>query len=127
MNKLLLVVAAAVLFLLTTAGSFFLGTKLERHQFAEELDATQGMLWFNNLLQFRKIESNLAKGCSAAALEATKIAIDKEMELLSEFHKDHGASWLNKYISDRDPNLLDQLGSFQSKYGTVWEEPKCPN
>jgi len=125
MNRLLLVFAAAVLYLLSALGAFFVGTKFERRQFAEYLYETQAAQSFNNLLQFRKVEANLSKGCSTEALEMTKIAMDQEMTLLSQFHKDHSASWVNEYIANRDPNLLSQLASFRSPYGTVWVEPRC--
>ena len=85
----------------------------------------EAMLWFNHLLQFREIETNLSKGCTAEALEATRIAIDQEMLLLSKFHKVSGDASVNKYISDRDPKLLSQLDSFESKYGGSWTIPQC--
>ena len=125
MKKVLISVVAIVLFLLTVVGSFGLGVKFERRQLDRALYSTQAMLWFNHLLQFREIEVNLSKGCSAEALEATRIAIDQETRLLSEFHTSSGDSSLDKYISDRDPKLLGQLESFKSKYGRSWTQPKC--
>ena len=125
MKMRLIAVVAVILFLLAAYGSFVLGLKTGRHQAARVIYSTQAMLWFNHLLQFREIEMNLSRGCSAEALEATRIAIDQEMHLLSDFHKDGRDRSLDKYISDRDPRLLGQLETFKSKYGGTWTQPQC--
>ena len=125
MKKVLLSIAVTVLLLLIAAGSFVLGARSQRKQLAAGLDAVQAMLWFNHLLTFRKLEADLSKGCSAVALERTRMSIDQEMDLLSDFHKEHPNSWANKYISDRDPTLLAQLETFKRRYGESWKEPEC--
>jgi hypothetical protein len=125
MKKALLFGASALMLLLTAIGSFRLGLKVERRELDKALYSTQAMLWFNHLLQFREIEDNLTKGCSQAALEATQIAIDQEMRLLSEFHRESGDSSIDKYISDRDPKLLSHLETFKPKYVGTWAQPKC--
>ena len=125
MKKMLISVVVAIIFLLTAVGSFVFGAKTDRHEFAKALYETQAMLWFNHLLQFREIEADLSKGCSSEALEATHIAIDQEMQLLSEFHTNNVDTSLNKYISDRDPKLLRQLENFKSKNGNSWTVPQC--
>ena len=125
MKKVFLFAVAAILFFVTAIASFGFGVKTERRQLDKVLYSSQAMDWFNHLLQFREIESNLAKGCSAAALEATRIAIDQEMQLLSEFHKNSGDTSIDKYISDRDPRLLSQLETFKGKYVGTWANPRC--
>ncbi len=109
--------------------AFAAGAHLARKNSMKSVDAalyeTQAMLWFNHLHQFQEIERDLAKGCEKEALEKTRIAIDGEMKLLSSFHTDHPNSSINKYISDRDPKLLDDLETFKSKYGDSWKVPKC--
>ena len=127
MKKVILPVAIAVVFIGTAVGSFTLGAKSQRAKFAKQLDAVQAMQWFNHLLWFREIESNLQQYCNAAALEKTRIFIDQEMRLLSSFYKDNQNTYITKYISDRDPALLDQLDKFTSRYGSSWQEPKCRN
>jgi hypothetical protein len=89
------------------------------------LNETQAMLWFNHLHQFRDIEADLANECTEEAHEKLRIAIDGEMRLLSSFHEENPDSSLNKYISARDPELLSQLDSFESKYGSSWTVPQC--
>lgn len=122
-------VALAILVLVSLLAAFAAGGHLaRRHMTAgleEALYETQAMLWFNHLGDYRKIESDLLKGCQAEALEKTRIAIDMEMRLLSEFHAKYPRSRLNEYISDRDPKLLEQLETFKSKYGNSWTVPKC--
>src|SRR3954447_20360741 len=101
MKKATVFVAALILLVLTAVGSFALGIKTERRGLNRTLYSTQAQLWFNHLLQFREIEGNLAKGCSAEALELTRIAVDGEMKLLSDFHRNSGDTSLDQYISDR--------------------------
>jgi hypothetical protein len=125
MKKTLLWAVAVTLILLTAVASFALGVKTERRQLNKVLYSTQAMLWFNHLLTFREIEGLLAKGCAAEGLEATRIEIDQEMQLLSEFHRNSGDTSINKYISDRDPKLLSELDTFKGKYVGTWAKPTC--
>jgi hypothetical protein len=121
--------AAGLLCLLIAAGSYVLGAK-SRSQvpWAEvnaELAAIQASLSLNHLLRYRQLESDLAKGCVDEVLEKLRISVDQEMQLLASFHKEHKASWANKSIAERDPQLPEQLEQFKSKYGTSWSEPTC--
>jgi hypothetical protein len=125
MKKVVLVVAWLVSLIVAAGAASSFALKHQLSGFNADLQETQAQLWFNHLLQFREIESDLSKGCSSEALERTRIAIDYELHLLSEFHKDYPSSSLNKYISDRDPKLLGQLESFKSKYGNSWTVPQC--
>jgi hypothetical protein len=126
MKVLVAFAIAAVSVLFAAFGGYVLGAKIEQTKSARALNEAQATLWFNHLLQFREIETDLAKGCSGAALEAAQIAIDQEMGLLAGFHRDHeGPSLANKYISDRDPQLLSQLESFKRKYGVYIPTPQC--
>jgi hypothetical protein len=125
MKKVLLPALAVILILLTAIGSFGFGVKTERQQLNKVLYSTQAMLWFNHLLTFREIEGLLARGCAVEGLEATRIEIDQEMRLLSEFHKNSGDTSIDKYISDRDPKLLSELDTFKGKYVGTWAKPRC--
>lgn len=118
--------AIAVVVLVGVAiSSFSFGIKTERRDLSKALYSTQAMLWFNHLLTFREIEDLLARGCSAEGLDATRIAMDQEMQLLSEFHRNGGDTSIDKYISDRDPKLLSQLDTFKGKYVGTWAKPTC--
>ena|SRR5712691_245552 len=125
MKKVLLAAIVVILLLFTAIGSFGFGVKTERRELNKALYSTQAMLWFNHLLTFREIEDFVARGCPAKGLEATRIAIDQEMQLLSEFHKNSGDTSIDKYISDRDPRLLSQLETFKGTYVGTWAQPAC--
>ena len=125
MKKIVLIVAWLVSLVLAAGVASSFALKHQMSGINAELQKTQAMLWFNHLLQFREIESDLSKGCLPEGLEKTRIAIDYELHLLSEFHKEYPDSSLNKYISDRDPKLLGQLESYKSKYGNSWTVPQC--
>src|SRR6266496_2462999 len=125
MKKVLLPVVVVILLLVTAIGSFRFGVKTERPELNKALYSTQAMLWFNHLLTFREIEGLVARGCAAEGLEATRIAIDQEMHLLSEFHKNSGDTSIDKYISDSVPQLLSQLVTFMCMYVGIWARPTC--
>ena len=125
MKKFALVLGWLVSLVLVAGLAANSAMKNQRSAFGVALYETQAMLWFNHLDQFRDIEADLANGCTVVAHEKLRIAIDGEMKLLSSFHKENANSKLNKYISDRDPELLSQLESFKSKYGNSWTVPQC--
>jgi hypothetical protein len=125
MKKLSLVALFIVSIILTAVITSHMLYKNQISAFKVALYETQAMLWFNHLLEFRDIETYLSKGCTDAGLEKTRQSIDEEMHLLADFHKDNGNSSLNKYISDRDPELLAQLETFKSKYGNNKKVPEC--
>ncbi len=124
--KLWLIGIGAVLY---SATIFWLGIGIgmrsNLHQTAIELDNTQAMLAFNRLLEERKLELLLSKGCVTAAVEKTNIAIDQDTKLLASLFKGKLSPWITKYVDDRDPNLLKTLDTFKSKYGDSWREPEC--
>jgi len=122
--------AALVLFyLLSVAAAAELSAraamKNQMNGFAAELAQTQGMLAFNHLNRYRELEANLSKGCNAAVLEKLRISAATESMLLSSSLKEHPGGWLEKYVADREPNLLAQLATYQSPYGNTWKDPVC--
>jgi hypothetical protein len=101
------------------------GTRMNVHQAATEIDSVQASLAFNRLLQDRKMASFLSRGCIAAAVKETDIAIDQDTKLLASLFKGKLSPWAIKYVEDRDPELLKTLANFQSKYGSSWPDPEC--
>lgn len=93
--------------------------------FEVELNKNQAMLAFNHMGRYEEIENDLAKGCYSEALEKAKISKDQELSLLAYFLKDHPSTWLSKYVTDRDPALIERLKTFKSSYGSSWKEPQC--
>ena len=125
MKKLFLVLGVIGLFVLTFTLAFSYGRKIEKDVIPIKLATIQAMLAFNHLQRYRELESDLSKGCLGEALEKTKISKDIELKLLASFLNEHGDTWVNKYISDRDPSLLEKLKVFRSAYGDSWTEPTC--
>jgi hypothetical protein len=99
--------------------------KNQLSEFRVELDATQAMLAFNHMGTYRELESDLARGCYAEALEKAKISKEQELSLLASFLKDRPDTSITKYVSDRDPGLVEELKTFKSAYGSSWRWPKC--
>lgn len=106
-------------------GGFWLGAKTEHEGVAEQYDAMQGMLMFNHLVQFRELESDLSGNCADVALQRVRRAIDNELYDLASIEQRHPNSWLKKYISDRDPKVLDELKGIKNKFEDSWVKPKC--
>lgn len=115
----------AVLLVLVAAGSFVLGAKSSSRRVGVEAVSVQAMQWFNHLLLFRELESDLVKGCSDEALEKVRKSIDMEMTYLSSTYGTYKNTWVGNYILDRDPNLMGELENYKSKYPGGPIKPKC--
>ena len=124
--KLGLIGAGSVVF---TAIVFWIGMAIGMRfgsgKLESELNSTQAMLAFNRVLDERKLELLLSKGCVAQALAKTDVAIDQNTKLLATLSKARLSPWVNKYIADRDPDFLPTLDGFKSKYGDSWTEKEC--
>jgi len=90
-----------------------------------ELNGVQTSLALNRLLDDRHWKELLEKGCIEQATKALDTAEDKDLELLSALFKKPLDSAAIKYVSDRDPKLIEQLKTFRSKYGQQWPEEEC--
>lgn len=115
----------SALLVVVAVGSFVLGVKSSNRHTGVETASVQAMQWFNHLLLFREIEADLLNGCSDEALEKIRKSIDMEMMLLSSFHNRYKNTWVNKYVSDRDPSLMKELANYKSKYDGGPVKPKC--
>jgi hypothetical protein len=102
-----------------------IGIRINLHRTAIEIDNTQAMLTFNRLLEERRLELLLSKGCLEAAKEKVNIRMDQDTKLLASLFKGTLSPWVAKYVDDRDPNLLEALEKYTSKYGDSWMEPEC--
>jgi hypothetical protein len=117
------VVAAAIAFVVGDS----VGQRTMLKGMRVQLDGTQASLAFNRLLDERHWKELLEKGCVAQAAKALDVAEDKDMELLAGFIRGKLDDAAIKYISDRDPGLIEQLKLFKSKYGSTWSEEACPD
>ncbi len=125
MKKVILVIAWLASLLVVGDLTARYAMKGQLMAFGVELDKTQAMLAFNHMDRYRELESDLAKGCYSEALEKAKISKDQELALLASFLKEHPNTTISKYVSDRDPALVEQLKTFKSSYGSSWKEPQC--
>jgi hypothetical protein len=108
-----------------TAFGFVVGSRNTRSYAASELDATQASLSFNHLQRYKELESDLQNGCTKEALFKADVSVDQELALLANFFSRNQPPWVVKYVSARDPTLINHLKTFKSKYGARWSEPEC--
>ena len=85
----------------------------------------QADLLFNRVLDERKMQSMLSKGCVSEATLELDINEDQDMKLLAKFFSGELTTQARRYISDRDPGLAKTLTTFESKYGDSWVEVSC--
>jgi hypothetical protein len=88
-----------------------------------QLEGVQAMLNFNHLDEERRLQSLLAKGCVDASSKEVDIQINLDKEVIADLLRRATDSDAIKYISDRDPKLIDELKSFKNKYGKSWPTP----
>lgn len=101
------------------------GQRSMLNQSSTELNGIQVSLAFNRLLDERRWGELLDAGCTAQAIEALNAAQDESMDLLSDLLKRPLDASTLKYVSDRDPKLIEQLRVFKSKHGHEWSEEGC--
>jgi hypothetical protein len=122
-------VALAVGVLVLIACAFAVGASFgQRTMLARatpELNGVQAMLAFNRIQDQRHLQSLLSQGCTDQAAAFIDYTKDKDMALLAGFLKGKIDADTLKYVSDRDPNLVEELKTFKSKYGTSWMEKAC--
>ncbi|WP_158752700.1 hypothetical protein [Dyella sp. S184] len=118
-----------ILFIVVVAIAFMVGLRVgDRRATTEDrvvVDSIQADLVFNRILDERKMQSMLSKGCVAETQNALNINLDQDTKLLAEFFKGKLTPDARKYVSDRDPELMSSLGAFKSKYGNSWTEMEC--
>lgn len=90
-----------------------------------ELRDVQTMLAFNRILVERKLQRFISKGCIAQAADEIDFLSDGDTGQIAEYLKGPTDKVTLKYITDRDPFLIDQLRNYKSKYGTTRVEPVC--
>jgi hypothetical protein len=75
------------------------GVKYGSSQLAIELNSTQAMLAFNRILDERKLNLLLSKGCVTEALAKTDIAIDQDTKLIASLFKEKLSPWCPVRVS----------------------------
>jgi hypothetical protein len=92
-----------------------------------QVDGVQAMLLIDRIVEERKVKSLLAQGCATEAMRAVDINENADLKLLGEFVNGKLDRPTLDYITHQSPNILEELRTFKSKYGTTWQEPVCKN
>ena len=101
------------------------GVKFVSRQLVIELNSNEQKHEFDLVIDGRKLNSLLSKGCLAEALATIDNSIDMNTQLLADQFKGGLSPSVSKYISDREPDFLRTLDGFKSKYGNSWVEQEC--
>jgi len=109
--------------------SFSVGERLEqRRMLARDNQALAGVqadLAFNRLLDERHWAELVKKGCTDQIAKSLDVAQDKDKELIAGYINEGLDASAIHYIAIRDPNLIEELKSFKSEYGSSWSEEAC--
>lgn len=120
---------AVIVYIASVIASLLIGANIgQRKAMAHasvEVNGIQADLLFNRILDERKMQSILSRGCVTETQRELDINEDQDMELLAKFFSGELTSQARKYISDREPGLAKALGTFKSKYGDSWVEISC--
>ncbi|MGH8213558.1 MAG: hypothetical protein ACREPP_10070 [Rhodanobacteraceae bacterium] len=125
MKKILL----AVGFLLTAVIALVIGIRLgARSQFrqsAKELDSVQAMMAFNRISDERNMQHLLSKGCIDQAKQWVDFYYDVNMRILADKYRIGITPDVTDYINKRDPDILNSLSEFKSKFRSSWVQKAC--
>ena len=123
------IIATVVVVLVVIAIGFALGWAMGERRMAmstaDDLKNVQAMLVFNRILDERRLQGLVSSGCANQAADELDYTLDKDTELLSHYVSEGIDAQTQKYISDRDHNLLNAVRTFKSKYGDSWVEKAC--
>jgi hypothetical protein len=111
--------------LIALGAGWALGRHSMRVAATQDLRSIQAILAYNRIDEERRLARLIARGCISQAAEEIDFSSDKDQELLAHYLQEGVTAHAEKYISDRDPQLLGQLRSFKSKYGNVRAEKAC--
>src|SRR5690348_16198802 len=125
MKKALLMIAILLALLATWVIAMRLGFRSALKLSDKDLDSVQATLAFNRIMDDRRMEYLLAKGCIDQAKRHVDISKNLDTEVLAEIYKRGITPDATEYINDRDPKLLPTLSAFKNKYGTTWTENAC--
>jgi hypothetical protein len=109
--------------------SFAVGESLGQRSMVKQmrinLDGVQAMLLADQIVERRKVRSFLIGGCRTEALEEIDFTENAEMKLLAEFVTSNLDKSSLEYINSRNPNFLDEIRTFKSKYPSKRPEVSC--
>jgi len=115
------VVAAALSFVI---GDSF-GQRSMLRQAHVQVEGIQAMLLVDRIVEERKIKSLLMRGCTKEAITAVDINENSDLKLLASYLAKELDQGTIDYINHHDPNMLNELKTFKSKYGDKWPVVEC--
>jgi hypothetical protein len=125
MRRVAVFSALGAVLVLIVLGAFALGRRSQLQQLEIGLAETQAMLAFNHFQEYHELESYLANGCTKEAQQNARFAADMQKYLLADFKSRYPDTWVNKYISDRNPRLLGELPSVKQPPEGIHKRPQC--
>ena len=124
MNKPLLFVCFIGTVLITALATRYFVHKADLLIYTQVDLSSQAMLAFNHQDSYADIEKSLESGCKERALAIAKSEKELQLSLLADYFKKYPNTWVNKYVTDRDPNLITALKTF-SVNKQDWTIPEC--
>jgi hypothetical protein len=124
-RSLVFIVVAIVLAIVAFGVGQSLGQRSALRQSNVQLDGVQAMLLVDRILEERKLQSFLTRGCLTEATSAVDINISSDLRLLAEFANSGLDQPTEAYIAKRDPHILKEARALKSKYGHSWPEVEC--
>lgn len=113
------------IFLFVALVFYLFGFSNARQGVGYALDVTQGELAFNHYKRYVKIKSDLEVGCFDEAVDKLEFSIANQKTILAEYIQHHGVNEIKAYIYKRDPDLLEELKSYEIDWEKKWTENSC--
>jgi len=127
-NKYILGVLLIAAFIVVTIVSVGYGIGSSKAKEARHVDFIQGVLAYNHFKEYQEIELLVEQKCYTQAFARAKFNKDTQSRLLADYLKDTKDSNLEKYVADRDAELLRTLNALPSEEsGKMIVTPCLPN
>lgn len=114
---------ALVVLALVFLFGLLMGRRMAAATLSVQMNGTQAMLAFNRISSERRLHYLLSNGCADIALVQVKVYEDQDKQLLAEFLQGALPDWTIRYISQGDPNLINELRGI--KRTNTWTVPDC--
>ncbi len=101
------------------------GRDISNNREARNLAFVQGVLAYNHFKEYQEIEQLVEQKCYEQAVARAKFNKDIQAKLLASYLLDTNDPNLEKYVADRDVELLKLLPSLDSKGGSTITLAPC--
>jgi hypothetical protein len=103
------------------------GQRSMRNPFRIQMDGVQAMLLVDRIVEERKLKCLLAHDRAAEALKAIDFKENSDLKVLADFLNGDLDPPAVAYITNQDPNIINELKTFKSKYGNTHPAVECSN